>query len=685
MWRYRLLFTLLLLLTLTACRQGNSATPTASPSMPTPSLSTSPTDRPAPAADLQGQRTKEQRATQLPADAYPPPGFVTSTPVAPQLPAPSYPPPAINEERAAQEVVDLSSLIPATFLPLINDVFGSGGGGLLEDGSFTSLAPWFCVDGCRLESHRDQGRDAVLVTQRNQPFDGVAQDVTDSINQNGWYQSNVWIRSPNNEPLFVWIVLEVDSTAGTAYFGTPVTPVLGEEWQPLTGDHHISWTGTLVSATWRIETEPANADLVVSAANLSEVTVLEAPTTIDRINVFPKQPRQTIESVASGNFDHRSAGVNVPVDPIGRFNIDNLGVNRARVMAELSQWQSTLGSPVNDSGKMSQTFQMMRQFQAEDIDYVVSIYDLPDWLLLSDTDQRRVVEPARYADAADLLIGWVQYGQQNYGIDFSLLGFNEPDLGARLLWSPQGMAEFISVAGPRLDAAGLPIRFIAGDCFAVANCRHFVKPIWQSATARPYVGLVASHSWDNPQPPDAVYTELGQFAASTGLDFAITEVGWDAQMWETGIPPMNSWEHAQQTALVYAKLLKLTGASSTYFWQMLGTDYPTNDGVSGYPVFHVIQQFGEAFPPGAQIVETSQNGVTIHAVAAVVDGKMVLALINSGGKDRTIQLSGLFNGEYGHTRSSAGELATVLGPIQVQGGEVAVDLARSSVNWFVQR
>lgn len=672
---------LISLVSITGCRWwGRDNAP---PTVPAPSATLSPIDLDSPSNPSVTQITSESHG-----QTYPPPSLTISTPVAQSdSPIRSYPAPVVSEEQERQVVSNLSRLIPNTFLPILNNQLGNSSmtGGLLDNGDFGSLEPWFCIGGCQLEVKFGQEPRSLLVTQRDQRFDGIAQSVTASIAPNGWYQTRVSVRSPSGEHLFVWVVLEVITSTGTQYFGTPVTPVLNAAWQPLTGDHHTSWTGTLRSATWRVETEPADADILIADASLTEIAVFNPSVPVNRLTIFPDRPRQMVHSVVGGNFDHRSAGVDLSLDSVARFNIRNLNVRRARVMVELSQWQSALDGPIMDEDKMQQTFQMMSQFQEAGIDYMISVYDVPDWLLRNGTAPRRVIDPSQYGNLADFLIGWIRYAQSQYGASFSLIGFNEPDLGARLLWSPQGMAEFISIAGPRFDDAGLDIRFILGDCFAIANCRSFVQPIWNNRAIRKYTGLIATHSWDNPQPPDAVYRAFGDFAAATDLSLATTEVGWDSQMWQTGIPPMDSWEHALQTAIVYSKLLKLTGTSTTYFWQMLGTDYPTNNGLNGFPVSYILQQFGQGIPTGARVVETSDNEGGLYSVAAVTGGKLAVILINSTNDDIEIQVAGLFGGVYSHLMSYEGKQAVNMDNIQVRDEEATINITRSSVNLIQQR
>ena len=130
----------------------------------------------------------------------------------------------------------------------------------------------------------------------------------------------------------------------------------------------------------------------------------------------------------------------------------------------------------------------------------------------------------------------------------------------------------------------------------MAGCVSYARPIWESASIRPYLGVFAFHSWDSGA-SDAALAGLYDFGRSTGLPIRTTEGGWDAQLWQR---PTSSrrWTNALRLATVYVRVLKLTGASTLQYWQMLGRDYMLNDGASGYPAWQVVRQMQQQMPGG---------------------------------------------------------------------------------------
>ena len=101
------------------------------------------------------------------------------------------------------------------------------------------------------------------------------------------------------------------------------------------------------------------------------------------------------------------------------------------------------------------------------------------------------------------------------------------------------------------------------------------------------------------------------------------------------------------------RVLKLTGASTLQYWQMLGRDYMLNDGASGYPAWQVLRQMQQQLPAGSQVVETSGDRGLLYSLAARDGGDFVLYLVNGGTADQPVAVSGLPAGSYRQVRSSA--------------------------------
>jgi hypothetical protein len=99
---------------------------------------------------------------------------------------------------------------------------------------------------------------------------------------------------------------------------------------------------------------------------------------------------QTIQTVSGGNFIHNTGLVYETMDPIGRYNLENLNMLHARVRITLEDWE-----PVNDNedpgnvnlagfkdvGFNHNTFLFMQELQSKGITIIASIWNVPDWMV----------------------------------------------------------------------------------------------------------------------------------------------------------------------------------------------------------------------------------------------------------------------------------------------------------------
>jgi hypothetical protein len=136
--------------------------------------------------------------------------------------------------------------------------------------------------------------------------------------------------------------------------------------------------------------------------------------------------------------------------------------------------------------------------------------------------------------------------------------------------------------------------------------------------------------------------------------------------------------------MVYVRVLKLTGASTFQYWQMLGRDYMLNDGASGYPAWQILRQMQQQLPPGTQIVETSGDRGLLYSLGVRDGGESVLYLVNGGTADQPVTITGLPGGSYRHVRSSAAGSDQELPPVSA-GGTVGLTLPKESVTLLTTR
>ena len=416
------------------------------------------------------------------------------------------------------------------------------------------------------------------------------------------------------------------------------------------------------------------------------------PATEVAIVVDASRTRQAIEDVGGGNFIHTFAQVTAGLDPIGRFNLEGIRPRHVRLRMALEGWE-----PQNDDGDPSRpaasgfrddgfnhgAFLLAREAAARGIELTASIWDVPAWMVTNPGSERNRKIPAElYPELAESMGEWLRTARDVYGAEIAHVSFNEADIGVNVALTPAEHAALIAEVGSRLAARGLRARWLLGDCANMGGCVAYARPIWESPAARPYLGAFAFHSWDA-SASDPALAGLHDFGRSTGLPIRATEGGWDPQLWQRP-DQFPTWTNALRLGTVYVRVLKLTGATTLQYWQMLGRDYMLNDGAGGYPAWQVLRQMQQQLPAGSLVIETSGDKGLVHSLGARDGGDFVLCLVNGGTADQAVAVSGLPTGSYRQVLSSAAGSDQERAPV-AGGGTLRLNLPRESVTLLTTR
>lgn len=411
-----------------------------------------------------------------------------------------------------------------------------------------------------------------------------------------------------------------------------------------------------------------------------------------RITIDAARTRQTIEDVGGGNFIHTFAQVTAGLDPIGRLNLEGIRPRHIRMRMALEGWepQNDDGNPgraaaggFRDDGFNHGAFLLAQEAAARGIELTASIWDVPAWLVTNPGSERnRKIPPELYPELAESMGEWLRTARDVYGAEIAHVSFNEADIGVNVSLTSAEHAGLIADVGGRLAARGLRTKWLLGDCANMAGCVTYARPIWESAAARPYLSVFSFHSWDSGA-SDPALTGVYEFGRSTGLPIRTTEGGWDPQLWQRP-EQFPTWTNALRLGTIYVRVLKLTGASTLQYWQMLGRDYMLNDGASGYPAWQVLRQMQEHLPAGSQAVETSGDRGLLYSLAVRDKGDFVLYLVNGGTADQPVALSGLPAGSYRQVRSSSAGSEQELAPVN-GGATVSLTLPKESLTLLTTR
>jgi hypothetical protein len=395
-----------------------------------------------------------------------------------------------------------------------------------------------------------------------------------------------------------------------------------------------------------------------------------------------------VAHIGSGNFIHYFGQTTTATEPISALNLEILQPRFARLAIELDAWE-----PVNDNddplatdpaafvddAHNHATFELMQQLQAQGVELTASIWRVPAWLVENPNNgSAQIIPRERYPEAIEAIAAWLLHAQETYGVEVAYFSFNEANIGINVLLSPTDYAEMIRLGGKRFAELGLNTRWLLADCSSIGGCLEYAQGIYANDDIRPYLGPLAFHNWDGVNVADGTITRLSQWAAENGLEARCTEGGWDAQLWRRS-KEFPGWQNARRLAYSYTRVLKMSRATTFYYWEMMGGDYALNDGNTPYPALEMLRQMDAAFPPGTQIVGSSRDTSNIVFAAGMrPDGGFSLYIVNNGIAEN-VRFSGLPDGAYTMTIHSEAALNQPGETLTTADGVLAFQLPKFSV------
>jgi hypothetical protein len=111
------------------------------------------------------------------------------------------------------------------------------------------------------------GSRSLLLTGRTASWNGISQNVTSQLTNGRSYATNVWVRTQSGTP-GAKVTLAVTANGSTSYISlTPTTTVNASGWTLLSGTATVSWSGTLSSATFYVETTAGTDSFFIDDAS----------------------------------------------------------------------------------------------------------------------------------------------------------------------------------------------------------------------------------------------------------------------------------------------------------------------------------------------------------------------------------------------------------------------------------
>ncbi|HEU4327118.1 MAG TPA: carbohydrate binding domain-containing protein [Roseiflexaceae bacterium] len=126
---------------------------------------------------------------------------------------------------------------------------------------------WLCCTLSSVSGPVHGGSKALLASGRTESWQGPRQNLALSALTNGAsYTTSIWARTVTGTAE-ARIIVQLNSSAGTQWVQlAPNTTINDTGWAQLSGSGTLSWSGTLTSASWYLETASGTADLLVDDA-----------------------------------------------------------------------------------------------------------------------------------------------------------------------------------------------------------------------------------------------------------------------------------------------------------------------------------------------------------------------------------------------------------------------------------
>ena len=369
----------------------------------------------------------------------------------------------------------------------------------------------------------------------------------------------------------------------------------------------------------------------LSVAQLQVLAAQMSPIGNVKLQIAPQEKRQIMLGLGGNYTGGWRAGGSEPNDRVAQYTRANLNPAHARLALSLQLWQPDENGEFHADGKNAGVLKMAQEFSEIGVPLTLSIWEVPDWMS-EQQGGKKIIPEAKWDATINALASFLVRARDEYKAPIGTVSFNEADWGVDVYFTPQTMAAFIKRAVPEFQKRGLKTLWLAGDTSNGGSFANWTRPQLEDEALRPLLGPVAFHSWDALNASDATYREIADIAQQYNRDVWCLEAGSDAQAWQLKPTVWPTWNYALQLAQSYIKTIGVARASLLDYWTYRN-DYSLVSGEDKpYPSFQILQQMGEAFGKGTQIIGASSDNVGVQTLAGVKpDGTTVVFIVNPNG------------------------------------------------------
>jgi hypothetical protein len=111
------------------------------------------------------------------------------------------------------------------------------------------------------------GANSLLRSGRTASWNGPSQDLTSKVTNGKSYTTNVWMRTLSGSPT-AKVTLQVTANGTTNYITLAQGAVNSSGWTLLAGTATVSWSGTLSSARFYVETTSGTDSFLIDDASM---------------------------------------------------------------------------------------------------------------------------------------------------------------------------------------------------------------------------------------------------------------------------------------------------------------------------------------------------------------------------------------------------------------------------------
>lgn len=418
-----------------------------------------------------------------------------------------------------------------------------------------------------------------------------------------------------------------------------------------------------------------------------------------RLSMKPRQVLYTLDGFG-GNFVY---GIQ---SPMARYALDTLRIAWARTQMSLSDWE-----PDNENGSALDTdwspleardvpgstlrheFVLAQELQKKGIPFVISVWDLPEWLYADPGRGPGVYGRRVAADKWDELLecvgSYLQYAKRQYGVEPDLFSFNECREGVRIQFTAEEHRDAIKRLGARFEKLGLKTALLLADNASPRGTETYAKPTTEDPEAMRCVGALAVHSWGGASP--AEYAAWSDLSKAIHKPLLIAELGVDANAWHT--PWLfRTFDYALQELRMYQEILLYARPQGTMEWEFT-SDYAVGDVqkeangsvmiVPGWR-YSFIKQFSNLTPAKAKAIATGSDrpNVLFTAFAGTeTTGTIYTLHIANLGASRLAAISGLPRDvrSLRAVMTSESDSFKELEPVRARHGKATVNLPAQSL------